>query len=214
MNNTLEELKSQHFENYRNAIIENIKNNTNVLVKEDIMSLLKTPPLDSMDVIKTKFLDLAKKNKVILNTEKLSKIITDYRKDVVKVLDEVGEFRIETLTDKVSVTSIGSIIKFNKKDFIEINKNNKKIIKSKVQESIEKKIVKNVNLIFTDDVVEDKRNKIVTEALKFLKNNYLKQLLENIDFKVLVKDTILINGVKEQGERHLFTMENSRIFND
>ena len=38
------------------------------------------------------------------------------------------------------------------------------------------------------------------------------QLLENIDFKILVKDTILINSFKEQSDRYLFTLENSRIF--
>ena len=66
MNETIEELKKNHIKNYKNALIENVKNNTNVLVDEDIMSLLKKPPLDSMDVIKSKFLDLAKKNKIIL----------------------------------------------------------------------------------------------------------------------------------------------------
>ena len=29
--------------------------------------------------------------------------------------------------------------------------------------------------------------------------------------KILVKDTTLINGVKEQGERYIFTKTNSRI---
>ena len=37
---------------------------------------------------------------------------------------------------------------------------------------------------------------------------------ENIDIKILVKDTTLINGVKEQSERYLFTLENSRLFNE
>ena len=55
MNETIEELKLNHFKNYRNALIENVRNNTNVLVDDDIMSLLKKPPLDSMDLIKSKF---------------------------------------------------------------------------------------------------------------------------------------------------------------
>ena len=74
------EFKKQHIETYKNAVRENILNNTNVLVDEDIMSLLKKPPLDSMDFIKCKFLDLAKKNKIVLNTEELSKILDNYRK--------------------------------------------------------------------------------------------------------------------------------------
>ena len=84
MNETIEELKLNHFKNYRNALIENVRNNTNVLVDEDIMSLLKKPPLDSMDLIKSKFLDLAKKSKVILNTENLNSILDKYREDMVK----------------------------------------------------------------------------------------------------------------------------------
>ena len=70
MINTLEEFKKQHLENYRQAIMEIIRNNTDVLVNEDIMSLLRKPPLDSMDLIKSKYLDLAKKNKVVLDTVK------------------------------------------------------------------------------------------------------------------------------------------------
>ena len=48
--------------------------------------------------------------------------------------------------------------------------------------------------------------------IKYLKNNYLKQLLENVDIKVLVKDAMLMNNVREQGERYLFTLANSRLF--
>ena len=47
---------------------------------EDINALIKKPPLDSMDLIKSKFLDLAKRNKIILNTEELSKLLDNYRK--------------------------------------------------------------------------------------------------------------------------------------
>ena len=60
----------------------------------------------------------------------------------------------------------------------------------------------------------DIKKKIVTEVTKFVNGSYQKQLLENVDFKVLVKDTILMNGTKEQNERYLFTLNNSRIFSD
>ena len=43
---------------------------------------------------------------------------------------------------------------------------------------------------------------------------YPKQILENIELKILVKDTTLINGIKEQGERYLFTNNNSYIFKE
>lgn len=47
--------------------------------------------------------------------------------------------------------------------------------------------------------------------IKFVSSTFLKQLLESIDFKVIVKDTTLINGVREQGERYLFTKMNSYL---
>lgn len=217
MNDELEEIKKQHAANYKKAVLESIKNNTNVLVNEDIMSLFKKPPLDSMDVIKCKFLDIAKKYKIVLDIEYLSRIIDDYRNDVIKFFDKIINYRIEYLTsvvnDEYSEDS-NVIIKINKKDFVDINKYNKKIIKNSVLESVENMIVNNVNLIFTKSADEVSKNKFTLELEKFLKKGYLKQIIENVDFKVLVKDTILINSIKEQGERYLFTMQNSRIFNE
>ena len=49
--------------------------------------------------------------------------------------------------------------------------------------------------------------------VKFLQTTYIKQLLESVDFKIIVKDTTLINRVKEQGERYLFTKKNSYLLN-
>ena len=66
--------------------------------------------------------------------------------------------------------------------------------------------------LFDKDVDSAIKKRIITDVTKYINNNYLKQLLENIDFKILVKDTILTNSIKEQGERYLFTLENSRLF--
>lgn len=217
MQDTLEEFKKKHLENYKNAVVETLKNNSTVLVDEDIMLLLKKPPLDSMDLIKCKFLDLAKKHKIILNTEQLDKIITQYRKDVIKMTKELKEIRISSLSAIVSSYNPKKdtdVIKFNKKDFVPVNKKLRKKIKESVNDSITKKIVNNVNRVFTEGVSEDKRKIISKEVTKFLTGNYIKQLLENVDFKVLVKDTTLINGVREQGERYLFTKMNSYLLND
>lgn len=215
MNDTLEEFKRQHIVNYKNAVLENIKNNTNVLVEEDILSLLKKPPLDSMDVIKTKFLDLAKKNAVILNTSELDNILDDYRCELISCCDTIKKCRIDELSSKVNNISddiSNDIIKLNKKDFIVVNKKNKKFIKDHIKSSIEKKIVNNVNKIFTENTPIDLQKKISKEAIKFVSGAYQRQLLENIDIKILVKDTTLINGVREQSDRYLFTLSNSRIF--
>ena len=215
MVDTLEEFKKQHLDNYKQAIMEIIRNNTDVLVNEDIMSLLRKPPLDSMDAIKSKYLDLAKKNKIVLDTVKLDELLEEYRKDVVKCCDKVKEIRIsalEKIVNNVEFIKDTDIIKFNKKDFSEINKNIKKVFKDFLQDSVEKKIINCVDSVFFDEIDDLSKKKICDEVVKFIKGTYQKQLLESIDFKILVKDTTLINGIKEQGERHLFTLANSRIF--
>ena len=215
MINTLEEFKKQHLENYRQAIMEIIRNNTDVLVNEDIMSLLRKPPLDSMDLIKSKYLDLAKKNKVVLDTVKLDRMLDSYRNEVVKCCEIVKEIRVsslESIVDKFEFIKDTDVIKINKKDFNDINKKLKKSMKDQIQLSIEKKIIDNVDCVFTSDIEETVKKKICSELIKFVKGSYQRQLFDNFDFKILVKDTTLANGIKEQGERHLFTLNNSRIF--
>ena len=73
-------------------------------------------------------------------------------------------------------------------------------------------IFEKMDSLFDKDVDSAIKKRIITDVTKYINNNYLKQLLENIDFKILVKDTILTNSIKEQGERYLFTLENSRLF--
>lgn len=213
----LEKIKTQHIDNYRKAILENIKNNTNVLVDEDIKSLLKTPPLDSMDLIKSKFLDLAKKNNVILNTDELKKILDGYRKYIMKCCNEIKTIRVTELSNKVESTEFvknSDVIKINKKDFNNINKQIKKIIKEQLALGLEKYILKKIDNVFTDDTDDLKKSKITNDISKWIKSTYKNQLLENVDIKILVKDTTLMNGAKEQAERYLFTLNNSRLLND
>lgn len=217
MNETLEELKKNHFDNYKNALIETVKNNTNVLVDEDIMSLLKKPPLDSMDLIKSKFVDLAKKNKIVINTEKLNNMVDKYREDLILVCDELKKIRIGGLNSKIlefQIEKDSDVFKLAKKDFLIINKEIKKIIKEHIKKFVSVDILEKADCLFLDDIDSSKHDKIIGEITKFVNGYYQRQLLENVDFKVLVKDTILMNGIKEQNERYLFTLNNSRIFND
>ena len=170
MNETIEELKKNHIRNYKNALFENVKNNTNVLVDEDIMSLLKKPPLDSMDIIKSKFLDLAKKNKIILNTENLNNIMDKYREDLVKICCELKKVRIDSLDIKIEEFNFekdNDVFKLVKKDFVSINKNIKKLVKEHVNKYLEKDILKKVESLFLDNVDLDVRNKIILEFTKY-----------------------------------------------
>ena len=214
---SIEKFREKHFENYKNAVMETLKNNTKVLFDDDIYSLLQRPPLDSMDVIKCKFLDLAKRHKVIIKADSLDKILDGYRKNVISFLPSWKKIRIDELS-KIIINFVQKketdVIKFNKKDFVPLNRVLKKQMKQNITDAVNKKIVKHVNQLFTDDVDEKLKDVMSNEMNKFVQTNYIKQLLESIDFKVIVKDTTLINGVREQGERFVFTRMNSYLLNE
>lgn len=215
MDDTLKNLKEQHFNNYKKAILEIVKNNSNVLVDEDIMSLFRKPPLDSMDLIKSKCLDLAKKNKLVIDVTSLDNMLDKYRTNLFELCDCIKKTRIlelEKVINKFTFEKDTTIIKINKKDFNELNKIIKKFLKENISSLIEKNVISNINTLFKNDISEIQFNKFYEELKKYLNNSYQKQLLENVDFKILVKDTILTNNIKEQGERHIFTLNNSRIF--
>jgi len=211
----VEELKQQHIKTYKNAIIENIKNNTKSLVNDDIKSLIVKPPLDSMDSIKNKFLSVAKKDKIVLNTEELSKILDDYRKCLNKVLVDIEKERISVLSKKVEEYSFDSsddVVVFYKKDFININKFIKKNVKDQLASALEI-VNKKIDKVFSKDVEDGIKDKFTQEVVKYLKSNYQKQLLDSLDIKVLVKDTTLINGIKESTDHYVFTLNNSKLLN-
>lgn len=210
---TVEELKKQHFDSYKETLLSVIENNTNILVNEDINSLIKKPPLDSMDVLKNKFLDLSKKNKIVLDTNELSRLLDDYREYLSKVLESIKKERISILNKKVNSFKYKELetLNFYKKDFIDLDKDLKKILKNHMIESYEK-IFKNIDKIFDKDIDTGIKEKIIEEIDKFINKNYYKQIMDSFDIKVLVKDTILINSINESNERYLFTLNNSKLF--
>jgi len=211
---TKEELKKQHFNSYKETLLSIIENNTNILVNEDIKSLISKPPLDSMDVLKNKFLDLSKKNKIVLETSELSSLIDNYRKDLESCLEKIKDLREKELikiVDKMELKDEDTICLY-KKDFININKSIKKILKDQIILSYNKKILRNINKVFvnTDNEIKDK---IINEINKYMNGVYQKQIFDSLDIKILVKDTILLNTSRESGERYLFTLSNSRLLN-
>ena len=211
----LKQFKEQHINSYKNAIIECIKNNTCALFEEDIASLIKKPPLDSMDLIKNKLLSLAKKNKIVLKTMELDCILDNYRDNIVITFNDFEEKRIIKLTNIVNKCNLDKeeIIKINKKEFNDINKEMKKKLKETIIFSYNNTILKKINDIFDDNTSDSIRNSIIGELNRYINKTYIKQISESIDFKLLVKDTTLINNIKEFGERYLFTINNSRLLN-
>ncbi len=197
----------QHQENYKNIILDIINNNTNTLVKEDLMSLVVRPPLDSMDVIKTKFISLAKKNKIILDIGKLEVILDEYRYNISKDYLKIIEFRVKNLEKLMKKTNVseGEEYKFLKKELNVIDKNIKDMIKTKLNECTDKYLIGSIKELLdnTDNVVYDKFS---SDMIKYINKEYTKNILESIDVKLLVKDTTLINSVKESGDRFKLTL--------
>ena len=93
-----------------------------------------------------------------------------------------------------------------------VNKKIKSEMKEIVKLNLSQEIITKIDGLFSENIDPSIVKKITGDVSKYINGNYQRQLLENIDFKILVKDTILINSFKEQSERYLFTLENSRIF--
>lgn len=217
MDSELDKMKKEHENSYKEAILNIIDNNTKSLVNDDIKMLLNKPPLDSMDTIKLKILELAKKNKIIINTENLNNLIIKYRKNLIKVCNRIMDTRISSLNKKVNNFKFikeNDVIKINRKDFVDINKQIKRELKVSIRDCFDKYILSDIKIIFDKNIDKNLCENVINEFSRYFLKTYSKQLFENIDIKILVKDTTLINSTKEQGERYLFIIRNSRIFNN
>ena len=215
--NEVEELKRQHLNTYKNATKEIVNNNTKSLVEGDIISLVKKPPLDSMDLIKSKLISLAKKEKIVLNTSELENLISNYRNYLEKTLLNLIEIRKEDLLVKIDSfepTRESEIIKIQKKDLDAINKKIKVELKKILEDSYEKELFDDLDKIYGVDTENSLKENINKTFKKFMKSTYQKQLNENISIKILVKDRTLMSGIMEQGERYLFTKSNSHLFDE
>ena len=212
----IDDFKNKLIENYIKSIKECIKKNTNSLIMVDIISIIEKPPLDSMDVIKNKFLELAKRNKVIVNIDIISSLLENYRNNLASCCDDIISYRDEYLFSLVSAHNFdgSSIFVFYKKDFLSLDK----IIRMKVKECIsmanDSLFNNNFSSIFRDNIDIELQKKYINDLSRFLNTTYKKSILENLDMKLMVKDTTLINTIKEQSDRYLFTLNNSHLLND
>ena len=208
--------KNKLIENYIKSIKECIKKNTNSLVMVDIVSIVEKPPLDSMDVIKNKFLELARRNKVIVNIDIISSLLEKYRNDLANCCDDITIYRNEYLFSLVSAHHFdgSSIFVFYKKDFFSLDKTIKIKVKDCIKIANDSLFKNNFSSIFKDTIDIELQNKFINDLSKFLNTNYKKNILENLDMKLMVKDTTLINTIKEQSDRYLFTLNNSHLLND
>ena len=217
MTDTLENFKKQHLSNYKNAVIDLVKNNTDALIDNDIISLNKSPPLDYMDVIKSNLMSLAKKEKVILDSSKMNFILNNFRDLVITDFQGLKKIRNNYLVKKIEEfepVRETEIIKIMKKDLDSINNEIKKTVKMSLNNNINNKLLIEIADIYDDQIDEKVKESIMKLFSKYMKTTYIKQLNENISIKILVKDRTLLSLVAEQGERYLFTKANSHIFDE
>ena len=215
--NDMEQITKQHLNTYKNATKEIVINNTKALVENDIISLIKKPPLDSMDIIKTKLISLAKKEKIILSTEKLDTLIKNYRDFLENKLLSLRKIREDYLIKKIDEfvpERETEIIKIQKKELDSINKTLKQDLKKILDLSQTEILFNNLDTIYEDGIDEEIKSRINKAFTKFMKSTYQKQLNESIAIKTMVKDRTLLSGILEQGERYLFTKSNSHLFDE
>lgn len=213
MTNNLEKIKEHDFNNYKNALIELVNNNTASLVDDDITNIIKKPPLETMDQFKKKLLSVAKKHKTILDTEALNKLLEEYREKLIEEFKFIKEMRAKKIIKEIENHSDEeTVFKVTKTFLANINKEIKKKIKCRLNDATKNNLIANLDTLFIEDELEQIKSKTKEEVTKYTRSIYEKQVLEDLELKMIVKDITLINGINEQGERYTFTKNNSRIY--
>ena len=205
-----EDILKQHKEILMTAGLELATNNTNSLIEDDIINGVIEVPLEAMDTVKQRVLNIAKHNNLILNSDKFNEVLISYKEELKKEFRNIFKKRIKLIEDNYSKFDDDKpmdLVKNLKKELVKFNKEAKKEEKQIITSLVKEKIISNLDLIVKDDNTTFKK-----DATKFLQTTYVKQILETVDMKILVKDTILLNSLKEQIERFVFTMENSHLF--
>ncbi len=204
------DILKQHKEILMTAGVELATNNTNSLIEDDIINGVIEPPLEAMDVIKQRILNIAKDNKLVINSDKFNEVLTEYKNELKQEFINIFKKRITLIADNFSKFDDNKpldLVKNLKKELVKFNKESKKEYKEVLIKLVKEKIINNLDLFVSDNNISFNK-----EVTKFLQNFYIKQILETIDMKILVKDTILLNSLKEQIERFVFTKENSHLF--
>ena len=192
------------------AGLELATNNTNSLIEDDIINGVIEVPLEAMDTVKQRVLNIAKNNSLVLDSDKFNEVLISYKDDLKKEFRNIFKRRIDIIKDNYSNMNDDKpleLVKNLKKELVKFNKEAKKEEKQVLMKLVKNNLVNNLDLIVKNDNATFKK-----DATKFLQTTYVKQILETVDMKILVKDTILLNSLKEQIERFVFTMENSHLF--
>lgn len=205
-----EDILKQHKQIFMAAVHELATNNTNSLIEDDIINGVIEVPLEAMDTVKQRVTNIAKHNDLILESDKFNEVLSSFKESLKKRFREIFKKRIELIENNyknLNEEKPLELIKNLKKDLVKFNKEIKKDEKIILTTIVKEKLIDNLSI-----VVKSSSPNFIKDATKFLQTTYIKQVIETIDMKILVKDTILLNSFKEQIERYVFTKENSHLF--
>lgn len=207
---TLKEIEEQHFEQYKEAVKLMIRDNNRRLIEEDILPLFQEPPLDSMDVIKQKFLSVAKEENLILDLGTYSTLIEQFRTSMKENITSLFSFREKQLIaviDAQEDLSKTTILKINQQDYKKVDKKLRNDFLKQLISTIECTLITHFSSLVADV------SKLESLAL-FLKGRYVETVLTLLDSKLALKNNLLRNNLKEQSHRYLFMKKNSHLFDE
>ena len=170
-----------------------------------------------MDIIKTKFISLAKENHLILETEVLEQLLNNYRLLIGKQVKSLKDKRLDSYCKVVSnfeESEKNKVIKITIKQTKQISKELlkewKEILRKSLDDTILSKSFETVNQ--TKSTIPLPVLEYFNQQIKdFLENKYLEQVIEGIRLKLVFRDNTLVNGVKEQPNFQTEAMFNSCI---
>lgn len=210
VNMTLKEIEEQHFAQYKEAVKLMIRDNNRRLIEEDILPFFEEPPLDSMDMMKQKFLSVAKEENLILNWEIYSSLVCQFRVAMKEIVPTIFSFREQQLIAMIEVQedlSKTTVLKISQQDYKKVDK--------KLRNDFSKQLLFNINryLITHLTSLVDDVSRLESLSL-YLKGRYIETILTLLDSKLALKNNLLRNNLKEQSHRYLFTKKNSHLFDE
>lgn len=218
MKEQLERLHQQHLENYKAAVLDTIVDNTNKLIQEDLMSLFQ-PPLDSMNILKMRFLNAAKDQGVVLSTDRLNQVLDLYYQSVLSEMDQSKELRLKPLfevvdafeekEDDAHICLSKELIQTSSSDLL---MHYRDLLHRLVQDGLIDHLSEVVDV--TKQLDPQKKQQFYETMAIYLKQPYPDQMIELMKGKVEVKDHILENRLGEHTERYLFTKKKSHLLEE
>lgn len=211
MKENYKEIIKQHFNNYRAAIIDTIEDNSKLFI-EDVLPLFQEPPLSSMDQLKSKILEEAKRKKMVLPYEQIDTIVQEFRTDMVKEVTSVGTFRkeqykkwAEDIKEDTSLTREEMQI-FCGKVQNEVDNLFKERLKTSIDNDLSKieKVVDNTSR-------QEESMEMCKDLTNFFSGRYSDNLMKSFHSKLVLKDQTLSSRLIEHDERYRFTKEHSHL---